>query len=114
MVDSGAFKGAGEVGRLKEKTREDLEKYVAWARTHGLRADYRMTLGTEAVPAMEEICRDLVRRYPRAIVFLGKLIFREEDWYQPILHNETALALQRRLQFEGIQTIVLPIRVLAE
>jgi len=35
----------------------------------------------------------------------AKLIFREEKWYQRMLHNEPR-GIQRRLQFEGIQTIV--------
>jgi hypothetical protein len=40
------------------------------------------------------------------------LVFREEHWYHKLLHNETAFTLQRRLQFEGIQAIMLAIRVL--
>ena len=32
---------------------------------------------------------------------------------QRILHNETANQLQRRLQFAGINTMVLPVRVLS-
>ena len=36
----------------------------------------------------------------------------EEKWYYRLLHNETPNAIQRRLQFDGLQAIVLPIRVL--
>jgi hypothetical protein len=53
-----------------------------------------------------------VEEYPRAIFFMGKLIFREEKWFHRVLHNETPNAIQRRLQFDGLQAIVLPIRVL--
>jgi len=112
VVDSGAFKGAGEIDRLRASTEEHLRKYVAWARAHGLRAEHRMGLGTEAVSTVVEICQKLTEEYPRAIVFLGKLIFQKERWYHRFLHNETALAIQRHLQFQGIQAIVLPIRVL--
>jgi hypothetical protein len=34
--------------------------------------------------------------------------------YYRLLHNETAFAIQRRLQFAGLQAVVLPIRVLAQ
>jgi len=71
-----------------------------------------MTLATETVPAIEELCRGLVREYRRSVVFMGKLLFREEGSFQSFLHNETAVELQRRLLFNGIQAIVLPIRVL--
>jgi len=39
------------------------------------------------------------------------LVFLHENPFQKILHNETAYALQRRLQWNGIPTVILPIRV---
>jgi amino acid transporter len=112
VVDSGNFKGEAAVAELEQETRSALEKYVQWCRNHGLKADYRMSVGTEAVGAVDELCRAVAKEFPRAVFFCGKLIFQEERWYHRFLHNETGYALQRRLQFEGIPTIVLPIRVL--
>lgn len=112
IVDSGNFKGAEELGHLEKTTEDSLKKYVAWAQGHGFKADYRMAIGTEAVETVEEICRVLAEEFPRAIFFMGRLIFREEKWFHRLLHNETPNAIQRRLQFQGIQAMVLPIRVL--
>jgi len=112
VVDSGNFKGAEEIGHLERSTEESLKKYVAWAQRQGLKADYRVALGTEAVSTVEDLCRELAGEFPRAIFFMGRLIFREEKWYHRLLHNETPHAIQRRLQFQGIQAMVLPIRVL--
>jgi len=112
VVDSGTFKGAEEIDRLEENTEQNLKKYVAWAQQHGLRADYRMALGTETVATVEAICTEVANEFPRAIFFMGRLIFREEKSYHRLLHNETPHAIQRRLQFQGIQAMVLPIRVL--
>ena len=113
VVDSGVFKGSEEVGRLEDETRSSLERYVAWARGQGMNADYRMAVGTEAVDTATQLCKSIAEEYPRAIFFMGKLIFKEEKWYYRLLHNETPNAIQRRLQFDGLQAIVLPIRVLA-
>jgi hypothetical protein len=112
IVDSGNFKGAEEIDALEQATECALKRYVAWAEAQGLRADYRMAIGTEAVSTVEEMCRRLAEELPRAIFFMGRLIFREEKWYHRLLHNETPNAIQRRLQFQGIQAMVLPIRVL--
>jgi amino acid transporter len=112
VVDSGNFKGAEELDRLEQTTEEQLLKYIVWTKTHGFRADYRMAVGTEAVATIEELCVDVAGQFPRAIFFMGRLIFREEKWYHRLLHNETPHAIQRRLQFQGIQAMVLPIRVL--
>jgi len=112
VVDSGSFKGSAEVESLEDETRTNLERYAAWARSQGMNADYRMAIGTEAVDSITEICKELAAEYPRAIFFMGKLIFKEEKWYHRVLHNETPNAIQRRLQFDGLQAVVLPIRVL--
>jgi amino acid transporter len=112
IVDSGSFKGVDEVQALQRETEEALESYVAWSRANGMRADYRMGIGTEAVDTTHQICRKVAEEFPKAIFFLGKLIFRDEKWYYRLLHNETPNAIQRRLQFDGLQAIVLPIRVL--
>jgi hypothetical protein len=111
VVDSGNFKGGDAVVQLEREKRAQLGKYVAWCRQNGLDADSRFKLGTETVEALEEALIELSREFPRMIVFTGKLIFREPRWYQPILHNETASAIQRRLQFNGVQVVVLPVRV---
>ncbi|PYQ58403.1 MAG: amino acid transporter [Acidobacteria bacterium] len=112
VVDSGSFKGAQEIESLEDETRSNLQKYVAWAQGQGMAADYRIAIGTEAVDSITEVCRNIAEEYPRAIFFMGRLIFREEKWYYRLLHNETPNAIQRRLQFDGLQAIVLPIRVL--
>ena len=112
VVDSGVFKGAEEVDALEHETRENLEQYVKWAHSQGMSADYRMGVGTEPVATVTEICKEIAEEFPRVIFFMGKLIFKEEKWYHRILHNETPNAIQRRLQFDGLQAIVLPIRIL--
>jgi len=112
VVDSGNFKGAEEIDNLEKNTLSDLKRYVAWAQGLGFKADYRMGVGTEPVATVEEICRELAEEFPHATFFMGRLIFREEKWYHRLLHNETPNAIQRRLQFDGLQAIVLPIRIL--
>jgi hypothetical protein len=111
VLDSGNFKGSEAVAQLEAEKRSQLADYIAWSRQHGLEADARFKLGTETIEALEEAIIELSREFPRLIVFTGKLIFREQRWYHPILHNETASAIQRRLQFNGVQVVVLPVRV---
>ena len=111
VIDSGTFKGGQEIDALKLHIHEDLDKYVAFARSHGLAATSVMDVGIEPVEGAEKICVELAQRFPKATFFTGKLIFEREKWYQRILHNETAYAIQRRLQWRGLATVVLPIRV---
>ena len=112
VVDSGNFKGVEEIHRLEAETQTNLDKYVTWCRAHGLNAESRMAIDHEIVQTVQEMCKKIAAEHPRAIFFAGKLIFQREKWYHRFLHNETPFAIQRRLQFDGIQTIILPIRVL--
>ena len=109
-IDSGAFKGVSEIEALKASTSDQLAKYVTLARSYGYAADYRMAVGTDVVEMATDLCRNIVQEFPKSSVFTGKLVFRNETVFQRILHNETAFAIQRRLQWEGITTVILPIR----
>jgi len=112
VVDSATFQGVEEVDRVREAVEEGLKKYVEQAQQIGLPADYRFIMGTEVVAETVRMAGEIAREFPRAIFFAGKLIFERERWFDRFLHNETAYALQRRLQFSGLQMVVLPVRVL--
>ncbi len=112
VIDSATMKGVEEVDAVREQTERSLRRYVDLARRLGLAADYRMAVGTEAVAEAERLCLEVAKEFPRALFFAGKLVFERERWFQRILHNETAYQLQRRLQFAGLNAMVLPVRVL--
>ena len=111
VLDSGSFKGAEEVAALEESVKFGMEKYVNLARRLGFAADYRMEMATDVVEGAIELCKELREQYPRSTVFTGQLTFRLEKFYHRLLHNETAFAIQRRLQWDGLTTVILPIRV---
>jgi len=112
VIDSATMKGVEEVEAVRQETEQSLRRYVDLAQRLGLAADYRMSIGTEAVAEAEQLCLVVGKEFPRAIFFAGKLVFEQERWYQRLLHNETAYQLQRRLQFAGLNAMVLPVRVL--
>lgn len=112
VIDSAAFKGVDEIGALKNQTEADLKNYVDFARKLGFRAEQRSSVGTEAVEKVLELSEEIRAEFPRSIFFLGVLVFEKDTLLHRILHNETALAMQRRLQFAGLEAVVLPIRVM--
>ena len=111
VIDSGSFKGAEEVNQLEESVKQGLEKYVELARKLGFAADYRMEMGTDVVESAMNLCKTIAAEYPRSTVFTGQITFRLEKFYHRMLHNETAFAIQRRLQWDGVTTVILPIRM---
>jgi len=111
VVDSSRFKGAEEIENLRRQTEEGLQQYVTFMKRQGHYAEYWSALGIDPVDEMERLAPEVVRRFPRTVFFAGKLIFKQPSLWDKILHNQTAFTLQRRLQFAGLQMMVLPIRV---
>jgi hypothetical protein len=70
-----------------------------------------MAIGTDAVEELEKLCVQVLKRYPKAIFFTGQLVFQKDIWYQRLLHNQTAFALLRRLQWDRVPMVILPTRL---
>jgi K+ transporter len=111
VVDSGDFKGEHAVEDLRTRTGEMLGEFVALGHRLGMPATSRMAIGTEVVAEAERLCLEVSKEFPRTTFFTGKKLFQRERWWQRLLHNETALAIQKRLQWAGKTVVTLPIRV---
>lgn len=113
QIDSGQFKGLREIENLRRVKEEDLRSFVEFANCLGWYAEYRYSLGIDLIVELEKLCRTIAEDFPRSVFFAGKLVFEHEDLLTRVLHNHTPFTLEQRLQFEGLQMIVLPIRVFA-
>ena len=110
VVDSGSFKGKEEIDALRRQTEEDLAKYVRLARGLGFPAEGVTDIGTEVLDEATELCTQTAKRYPKATIITGRLVFRKEHFFQGFLHNETPKLIQQRLQWLGVPMVILPIR----
>ncbi|MDD1667340.1 MAG: APC family permease [Methanomicrobiales archaeon] len=110
VVDSGSFKGAGEVQALEDSVKAGLQKYVDLARTLGFAADLRTATGTDVVETAVTLCRTIKEEFTDSTFYTGQIVFRQESPFHKLLHNETAFAIQRNLQFSGITTVILPVQ----
>ena len=113
VIDSSQFKGSAEIHNLRQRTEENLKSFVEFANCLGWYAEYRYSLGIDLMAELEKLCKQAAKDFPRAVFFAGKLIFERETFFTSVLHNQTPYTLQRNLQFEGLQTFILPIRVYA-
>lgn len=111
VIDLQEFKGEGTVETLRMSVDENLKKYVAFSRGQGIPAAHRLAIGTDAVEEAEKLCLEVAKEFSQVTFFAGKVLFEKENWYQKILHNESAMAIQRRLQWAGKTVVVVPARV---
>jgi amino acid transporter len=113
VLDSGQFKGRHEIEKLRQAKEEDLKSFVEFANCLGWYAEYRFSLGVDLMEELEELCTAVARDFSRTVFFSGKLVFQEENAFSRFLHNHTPATLQQKLQFAGLDMMILPIRVFA-
>jgi hypothetical protein len=111
VIDSGGFKGGESIDELRARTEETVARYVELAHSLGVPATSRTAIGTDAVEAADALCAQVVGEFKKTTFFAGKVIFEREHWYQRILHNETAFAIQKRLQWVGQTMVIIPARL---
>ena len=111
VIDSGQFKGHEEIENLRKAKEEDLKSFVEFANCLGWYAEYRYSLGVDLMDELEELCTAVAKEFPKPIFFSGKLVFEKENAFSRFLHNHTPATLQQKLQFAGLDMMILPVRV---
>lgn len=111
LIDSGRFKGRDEIDNLRRLKEDDLKSFVDYANCLGWYAEYRYSLGIDVIDELEELSKSVVKEFPRSVFFAGKLVFEQENLFTRLLHNHTPFTLEQKLQFAGLEMMILPIRV---
>ncbi len=68
-------------------------------------------VGVDVVEAVIQNSNLIMEKFPNSVFIGGQLVFPENSFFSRWLHNYTAFALQRRLYYQGIHFMILPIRV---
>jgi amino acid transporter len=110
-VDSHVYGGEGAVEHMRVEANATLQFFVDFCHSHGMASAAYLGFGTDAVNEVTKLCEEISKEYPNAIFFTSKLIFEQDNWFKRLLHNQAALAIQRRLHFEGLQMVILPMKV---
>jgi hypothetical protein len=110
-VDSHAYGGEQQLASLRAEAEQTLDFFVGFCHSHGMAAASRIRFGVDAVDDVTALCKEAGADYPNAIFFTSKLIFAHDNWLTRMLHNQAALAIQRRLHFDGLQMVILPMKV---
>jgi amino acid transporter len=110
VIDSGGFKGEDSIDRLRVETEQMLTRYMDLAHRLGIPAATRGAVATETVEEAERLCLTVAGEFPYSTFFAGQVVFARESWLRRLLHNQTAYAIQRRLQLAGRNLVILPAR----
>ncbi|WP_420475905.1 APC family permease [Noviherbaspirillum sp. ST9] len=110
-VDAHAYGGEGAVEQMRAEANATLKFFVDFCHSHGMASSAYLGFGTDVVNEVTKLCETISKEYPNSIFFTSKLIFEHDNWFTRLLHNQAALAIQRRLHFESLQMVILPMKV---
>jgi amino acid transporter len=110
-VDTHSYGGEGAVEQMRAEANATLKFFVDFCHSHNMASAAYLGFGTDVVDEVTKLCEDISKEYPNSIFFTSKLIFEQDNWFTRLLHNQAALAIQRRLHFESLQMVILPMKV---
>lgn len=111
VVDARNFGGDGSIRTMQHGVDETLTYFLNYAHHHGMAATCFYDYGTDPVEKLTSLAEKVSAQFPGCIFFSSKLIFVKDNWLSRLLHNDTALALQRRLHLMGMQMVILPMKL---
>ena len=110
-VDAQSYGGPGAMRTLQYEIENSLRYYVNFCHKHGLAATSYYAFGTDPVAELIRLSEQVTQEFPNSVCFASKLIFMHDNFMTRWLHNQTPMALQQRLHLQGVQMVILPMKV---
>jgi amino acid transporter len=111
IVDVESFSAKKELAAMQTSTNLMLDYFVTYCQQHHLAAKGLAAYGTDPTEKLTTLSKKVMKEFPNSIFFASKLIFKKDNWITRLLHNETAITLQRRLHLLGAQLVILPMKI---
>jgi amino acid transporter len=110
-IETEQFHGQDKVARMGTEIDRRLQRFRNWCERRGIATDSYVAYGTDTVDLLDRLAGDVLQKYPNTVFFASKLVFRHDNVFTRMLHNTTALSLQRLLHLRGVPMVILPMKV---
>ncbi len=110
-IDSDELADQSRWRQMRRDTKKMLKRYVEFCQRRGLPSDYHVAYGTDSIKELTTLSNMLVKEYPNAIFFATRLIFKNDNFFIQMLHNQGAYLMQRRMHQKGRTMIILPMNL---
>lgn len=111
IVDVESFVGQESLEVLRQEVNSNLKYFVDYCHQYNMAAEGYVAFGTDTVEELTNLAELINKKYPNCIFFSSKLIFEHDNFVTRFLHNETAITLQRNLNFLGKELVILPMKI---
>jgi NADH:ubiquinone oxidoreductase subunit D len=69
------------------------------------------SVAADTTAELTTILDQALKQFPNSVVFASQLVFKNETFLTRLLHGQTPLVMQRRLQSRGVPMVILPMKI---
>jgi NADH:ubiquinone oxidoreductase subunit D len=110
-VDSDTFRHAGELDTLRQRVDESLAQFVNYCQRRNLPSVAFGGVAADTTAELTTMLDQVLKQFPNSVVFASQLVFKNETFLTRLLHGQTPLVMQRRLQSRGVPMVILPMKI---
>jgi len=110
-IDSESFRAEELLAQMTKEVQRNLDQYVNYCHRRGMAATSFHRFGPDTAEELTRLSDQVLQQFPNSVFFASKLLFENDMPGSWLLHNQTALVMQQRLQLRGITTVILPMKV---
>jgi amino acid transporter len=110
-VDAQSYGAEEELEHLKEAVSERLNRFEKFCQARGLGTASYYGFGTDVPQELVILAQKAAAKFTNIVAFAPKLMLPRDNWFIRLLHNQTALAVQRRLHMLGLPMMILPMNL---
>lgn len=110
-VDRDAFDSERSLAALRARLQNSLDYFVGYCANEGLSAASYEGYGADPQGELVALIDKVYEDYPNSVCFASRLVFRKENLFTSMLHNQMPIAVQRRLHEQNRKMIIVPVKV---
>jgi hypothetical protein len=110
-VDSDTFRHAGELDTLRQRVDDSLAQFVNYCQRRNLASVAFGSVAADTTAELTTVLDQVLKQFTSSVVFASQLVFKNETFLTRLLHGQTPLVMQRRLQSRGVPMVILPMKI---
>jgi hypothetical protein len=111
VVDVGSYGSEQSLESMQSSIEKRLQYFINFSQEHGFAADYKVVYGNDPVEELSQLAEQVSAVYKNTVFFSASLVSKQDNWFHRRLHSDVPVLLQRSLHLQGLQMVILPVRL---
>lgn len=111
VVDVGSYGSELALEKMKHKLEKRLQYFIDFSHENGFAATSKVNYGNDPIEQLQVLSEKVNAEFPNTVFFSASLISKKDNWFYRKLHNDVPVLLQRSLHLNGLQMVIVPVRL---